>query len=104
MVTDAGKSFLVNTVNDTAFPNLPPDAFIEMKCAVDNAGPHPKPGVRLPRGLRALQMHILDVHELTVEAVVTRDRALLRRAMMVDGRICSQASLTLSAVPWATRG
>ena len=32
----------------------------------------------------ALQHQVLDTHELTVEAAVTGDRKLLRRAMLTD--------------------
>jgi alpha-galactosidase len=38
----------------------------------------------MPTGLLSLQQRLIDTHELTAEAAVTGDRALLRRAMMTD--------------------
>jgi alpha-galactosidase len=48
------------------------------------AGPRPQPFGAFPRGVLALQHLVLDTHELTAEAAVTGDRALLRRAMLTD--------------------
>jgi alpha-galactosidase len=79
-----GKSFYINTDNRGAVPNLPDDAFLELRCDVDLRGPRPQPAVAFPRGLLALQHQILDTHELTAEAAATGDRALLRRAMLTD--------------------
>lgn len=43
-------------------------------------------------GLRALQMLILDIHELTVEAMVRKDRSLLLRALAMDPLVNSIAT------------
>ena len=84
MVGGLGKPFYVNTTNGTAVPNLPADAFLELLCDIDMDGPRPRPVGDMPRGLRALQDIVLDTHELTAEAVVTGDKDLLRRALLVD--------------------
>ncbi|HUS47945.1 MAG TPA: glycoside hydrolase family 4 [Phycisphaerae bacterium] len=79
-----GKCFYVSSPNRGAATNLPADAYLELRCDVDMAGPRPQPFGELPRGLSALQQQILDTHELTAEAAVTCDRATLRRAMLTD--------------------
>jgi alpha-galactosidase len=79
-----GKPFFINTANRGAIPNLPDDAFLELRCHVDMNGPQPLPVGPFPRGALALQHQVLDTHELTAEAAVTGDRAILRRAMLTD--------------------
>jgi alpha-galactosidase len=79
-----GKPFFINTTNNGAVPNLPDDAFLEMRCDVDMRGPRPQPLPAMPRGIWGLTHQILDVHEMTAEAAVTGDRKLLRRALLCD--------------------
>ena len=79
-----GKKFYVNTANRGAITNLPDDAFLESRSDLDMHGPRPMPIGAFPRGLLALQHQVLDTHELTAEAAVTGDRAILRRAMLTD--------------------
>ena len=64
--------------------NLPADAFLELRCDMDMHGPRPQPFGPMPRGLLGLTHRLLDTHELTAEAAVTGDRAILRRAMLTD--------------------
>ena len=84
MVGKLGKPFFINTYNRGAVGNMPDDAFFELLCDVDMDGPVPRPVGEMPRGIRGMQEQILDTHELTAEAVVNGDYALLRRAMMTD--------------------
>lgn len=79
-----GKSFYINTHNGGAVSNLPPDAFLELRCDLDMQGPRPQPFGKFPRGLLALQHQVLDTHALTVEAAVTGSRETLLRAMLAD--------------------
>ena len=84
MAGGLGKPFYINTHNRGAVSNMAKDTFLELLCDVDMNGPAPRPVGEMPRGIRGLQEQILDAHELTVEAVVKGDYALLRRAMMTD--------------------
>ena len=84
MVGGLGKAFYINTPNRGAVTNMADDAFLELLCDVDMAGPVPKPVGEMPRGLRGLSEQVLDTHELTAEAVVTADYGLLRRAVLTD--------------------
>jgi len=79
-----GKPFFINTINRGAITNLPYDAFLELRCDIDMRGPRPQPVGEMPRGVLALQYQVLDTHELTAEAAITGDRAILRRAMLTD--------------------
>ncbi len=72
--------------------NLPDDAFLEMECRLDRNGPRPLPVGDFPLGLRAQQFLILDVHELTIEAIMKRDRGLLMRALAMDPLVNSIAT------------
>jgi alpha-galactosidase len=82
----AGKKgpYYINTANCGAVDNLPDNAFLELLCDLSMEGPEPLKAGAFPLGLRSLQMQVLDTHELTVEAVVKKDRSLLRRAMLTD--------------------
>ena len=78
------KQFFINSANRGAITNLADDAFVELRCNVDLRGPRPLPFGAMPRGVLALTQQVLDTHELTAEAAVTGDRAILRRAMLCD--------------------
>jgi alpha-galactosidase/6-phospho-beta-glucosidase family protein len=84
MVGGLGKPFYINTRNDGAVTNMADDAYLELLSDIDMDGPRPRPVGEMPRGLRAMQEIVLDTHELTAEAVARGDRALLRRALLVD--------------------
>jgi alpha-galactosidase len=88
----SGRRLFVNVLNAGAVPNLPSDALLELECVCDSAGARPLPVGDMPLGLRSLQMRILDTHELTVEAWMKRDRALLVRALSVDPIVNSLAA------------
>lgn len=106
MVAGDGRHYFINRPNTNAVKsgdrpvgNLPDDAFLEMECdptLLDHHGPRPLPVGDFPFGLRSLQMQILDVHELTIEAIMKRDRSLLVRALAMDPLVNSIA--TASAV------
>ncbi len=79
-----GKKFFINSANSGAVPNLPNDAFLELRCELDMNGPRPLPVAPMPRGILGLTHQVLDTHELTVEAIVNCDRKKLLQAMVTD--------------------
>lgn len=79
-----GKRFYINQPNRGAVTNMDADAFLELLSVVNMGGPRPLHVGAFPPGIRALQQQVLETHELTVEAIVKCDRALLRRAMCLD--------------------
>ena len=91
MVGGLNKPFYVNVPNQGAVSNMNDDAFLELLCDIDMNGPKPRPVGEMPRGIRGMQEGILDTHELTAEAVVKGDHALLRRAMLSDPLVTSIA-------------
>ena len=91
MVGGLNKPFYVNVPNQGAVSNMSDDAFLELLCDMDMDGPVPRPVGEMPRGIRGMQEVVLDTHELTAEAIVKGDFALLRRAMMTDPLVTSIA-------------
>jgi len=98
MIVEDGRTYYINRSNADAagggcpVANLPADAFLELHCALDRNGPRPFPVGSFPFGLRALQMLVLDIHELTIEAIVKQDRSLLVRALAIDPLVNSIAT------------
>ncbi len=89
MVADLKKPFYINTTNRGAVTNMADDAFLELLCDVDMEGPRPRAVGALPSGIHGMQRKVLDTHELTVEAAVSGDRDILRRAMLSDPMLTS---------------
>ena len=99
MIVEDGRTYFINRPNidcvdggGSAVENLPDDAFLELECRLDANGPKPLPVGSFPLGLRSLQMLILDVHELTIEAIARKDRDLLVRALSMDPLVNSIAT------------
>ena len=99
MIVEDGRHYFINRTNrdcteegGSPITNLPPDAFLELLCALDKNGPRPLPVGAFPLGLRAMQMLILDIHELTIKAIVKKDRSLLLRALAIDPLVNSIAT------------
>jgi alpha-galactosidase/6-phospho-beta-glucosidase family protein len=84
MWTNNKKPYYVNTTNKGAVSNMPDDSFLELLCDLDMNGPRPRKVSPFPIGIRGWQMHVLDVHELTAEAAITKNRNLVRRALVAD--------------------
>ncbi|WP_213581829.1 glycoside hydrolase family 4 [Paenibacillus sp. J2TS4] len=91
MVGGLGKPYYINTTNRGAVTNMNDDSFLELLCDISLEGVKPRPVGEMPRGIRGMQELVLDVHELTAEAVVERSFTKLRRAMMTDPLVNSIA-------------
>ena len=99
MIVADGRSYFINCVNadcveDGGRPveNLPESAYLELECLVDRNGVKPKKVGEFPLGLRSQQMLILDIHELTIAAMMNKDRNLLVRALSMDPLVNSIAT------------
>jgi alpha-galactosidase/6-phospho-beta-glucosidase family protein len=99
MVVEDGRTYFINRTNSDcvedgkkAVDNLPADAFLEMECRLDRNGPRPFKAGNFPHGLRAMQFLALDIHELTIDAIMKRDRELLVRALSIDPLVNSIAT------------
>lgn len=85
MAGGLNKRFFINTWNNGAVANMADDAFLELYCDLDlENGPRPLSCGNMPRGIRGLSEQVLDTHELTWEAIVEKDKAKLRRALLTD--------------------
>lgn len=99
MVTGDGRTYFLNLPNTNAIEdggravdNLPDDAFLELECRFTPEGPRPFKAGRFDYGLRAYQYLALDIHELTIEGIMQRDRDLLVRALSIDPLVNSIAT------------
>jgi len=98
VVTGTEREIHGNVVNRGLIDNLPEGAAVEVPCRVDADGVHPIPMGALPPQFAALNRTYLSVAELTVEAVRTGSKDLVRRAVLVDPNASS--SLTPEQI-WA---
>lgn len=64
--------------------NLPPGAAVEVPVTVDGRGAHPQPVGALPEVCASLNRRFLDVVGHTIEAALTADPELVRRAALLD--------------------
>lgn len=99
MVVGDGRTYFINRSNSDctdgtgrAVDNLPADAFLEMECELTPDGPRPRKVGSFPRGLHGLQQVILDIHELTIEGIMRKDKELLVRALSIDPLVNSIAT------------
>ena len=73
--------------------NLPEDACVEIPCLVDSSGIHPCYIGKLPPQLAALNMTNINVQLLTIEAAVTKKKAHIYQAAMLDPHTASELSI-----------
>jgi alpha-galactosidase len=81
-----------NVRNRGWIENLP-DGCVEVECRVDREGIKPVRFGPLPEQLAALNRAHMSVHELVVEALIERDRAKAKLALMLDPLTAAVCSL-----------
>jgi 6-phospho-beta-glucosidase len=74
MVSNAGEVHVVNTRNNRAIPDLPPECAVEVPAVIDARGATPVVQGPLPLRVRGLVQHVKAYEQLTVQAAVTGDR------------------------------
>jgi 6-phospho-beta-glucosidase len=74
MVSNAGDVHVVNTRNNGAIPDLPPECAVEVPAVIDARGATPVVQGPLPLRVRGLVQHVKAYEQLTVQAAVTGDR------------------------------
>lgn len=100
-----------NGQNAALIDNLP-DGCVEVACLVDQNGIQPTHFGSVPEPLAALNRAHMAVHELMVEALLTRDREAARSALLLDplsAAVCSPAEISalfdemwMAQVPYLT--
>jgi len=73
-----------NVRNRGLIENLPPQAVVEVPCYVDANGVLPCKVGRIPMPLAAAMAPHCAMHEMAVEAVMRKDRNLVRQAIQAD--------------------
>jgi 6-phospho-beta-glucosidase len=79
-----GDTQVVDVRNDGALPGLPDDAVVEVPARVDADGAHPLPLAPLAPELLGLVQQAKAYERLAVEAAVTGDRAVARKALLAN--------------------
>ena len=82
-----------NVLNTHLIENLPTDACVEVPCMVDGTGVHPCWVGRLPVQLAAMNQTNINVHLMTIEAAVTKDKQDIYRAAMLDPHTAGELSI-----------
>ena len=84
LVTGTPRFVYGNVANRGLIDNLPADACVEVRCAVDRNGVQPVRYGALPAACAALNQMQIAVQRLTVEAATTGDRDLVHAAVALD--------------------
>jgi 6-phospho-beta-glucosidase len=79
---DRREVHIVNTRNNYAMPDLPPESVIEVPAVIGKSGPHPVTVGRLPASIRGLTAAVKAYEELTIEAAVTGNEDTARLALL----------------------
>ncbi|MEU9449869.1 6-phospho-beta-glucosidase [Streptomyces sp. NPDC048277] len=84
LLTGDGAHHYVNVRNNGLLAGLPDEAVVEVAADVDSAGPHPAPVPPLPPEMLGLVQAVTAYETLTVEAALTGDRTVARRALVAN--------------------
>ena len=93
VVLNRPKVIYGNVENRGLIDNLPEGGCVEVACLVDRNGVQPCHFGPLPEQLAALNRSHMAVHELVVEALLTRDRQSAKHALMLDPLTAAVCSL-----------
>ncbi len=84
LVTGTHRELPLNRPNTGQCPDLPPDVVVESMCVVDGDGIRGRDTARAPVAFAELLRRHAAVQEMTVEAALTGDRALVHEAFALD--------------------
>lgn len=97
IVTDNAYKIGGNVINTGhLIDNFPENACVEVPCLVNRAGIQPCRVGALPLQLAAMNMNMINVHLLTIEAAVTLKKECIYQAAMLDP-LCA-SSLTVDEI------
>ena len=82
IATDTRQEFHVNTANQGAIANLPPEAIVEVPALIDGSGVRPLSMGDLPENVVGFMHGLLAWQERSVDAALTGDRSLVVQALM----------------------
>ncbi|MCO6004235.1 6-phospho-beta-glucosidase [Actinoallomurus purpureus] len=84
LLTGDGAHHYVDVRNDGVLDGLPDEAVVEVPAHVDAAGPHPVTVPPLPPEMLGLVQAVTAYETLTIEAALTGDRSVARRALVAN--------------------
>ena len=84
IVHDRGDEIIVDTANQSAIPDLPPDACVEVPAHIFREKVVPVPGKALPLNVRGLVQTVKAYEELTIEAALTGNQGAASAALMAN--------------------
>ncbi len=84
LATGTRHDIYATVANHSWIDNLPEGVAVEVPVTVDGDGARPEPVGALPEVCAALNRRFLDVVGLTIEAALTADADLVRRAALLD--------------------
>ncbi|NLL16222.1 MAG: alpha-glucosidase/alpha-galactosidase, partial [Clostridiales bacterium] len=93
MMTDVPFKIGGNVLNQGLINNLPKEACVEVACLVNKYGVQPCIQPDLPVQLAAMNMTMINVQLLTIEAAVTRKKEHIYQAAMLDPHCSSELSI-----------
>ena len=86
-----GDVQVVDTRNDGALPDLPPDAVVEVPARIDRAGAHPLPLGPLAPELHDLVVRVKEYERLAIDAATTGDRSVALAALEANPLVADRA-------------
>ena len=92
-VTDTPFEFYGNLPNSGQLPQLPLRAAVETPCTIDRAGVSTETILNIPPQLVALMRTQINVQELTVQALLTKNREHIHYAAMLDPHTAAELDL-----------
>ena len=93
ITTDEAYKIGGNVINKGLIDNLPREACVEVACLINRYGVQPCVQGALPVQLAAMNMTMINVHLLTIEAAVTRKKDYIYQAAMRDPLCSSELSI-----------
>jgi alpha-galactosidase len=93
METGAPFTFGGNVLNAGLITNLPQGACVEVMCVADRSGVTPTFAGDLPPQCAALTRTNVNVHELTIEAALTRKREHIYHAALLDPHTAAELTI-----------
>lgn len=93
ITTDEAYKIGGNVINNGLIDNLPREACVEVTCLVNRYGIQPCIQGALPVQLAAMNMTMINVHLLTIEAAVTQKKDYIYQAAMLDPLCSSELSI-----------
>ncbi|HZJ74999.1 MAG TPA: alpha-glucosidase/alpha-galactosidase [Clostridia bacterium] len=93
ITTDEPYKIGGNVINKGLIDNLPREACVEVACLINRYGVQPCVQGALPVQLAAMNMTMINVHLLTIEAAVTLKKDYIYQAAMLDPLCSSELSI-----------